>query len=292
MAAGRSPAVDSRRGLWLMLGAAISFAAMDAGVKALRGAGFSTAEVIVYRTGLSLPVLWLALRARRVSLRPSRWDLIALRSLFGISAMAATFFAVRALTLVQHTVLHLLQPIFVAALAPLLLRERLHWVTAAALGVAAVGALVVALPGPELAGPPLVPALMAVAAALSSALAHLTVRTTSATEPAERVVFHFHLHGAIVGLAWALGTDGLTPITSVGVAGLILGMGAAGTLGQVLMTSAYHHDHAARIAMVGYAGIPASVALDAIFWDAPAGLHALVGAALMVGAGVLLHRRR
>lgn len=277
-----------------MLAASLAFATMSACVKTLRTAGFGTAELIFYRTVLSLPVLWWALQRRGASLRPGRWEVIALRSLFGVSAMAATFFAVRALTLVQHTVLHLLQPIFVAALAPLLLRERLHWVTGAALALASVGAALVVLPGEgaSLRAPPAGPAIIAVFAALASALAHLTIRTSTASEPSERVVFHFHLHAAIVGLAWALATDGLTPIGELALAGLLLATGALGALGQVLMTSAYHHDHAARIAMVGYAGIPASIALDVVLWDAPAGVHALGGALLMVGAGALLHRRR
>lgn len=277
-----------------MLAAALAFAMMSACVKALRTAGFGTAELMFYRTALSLPVLWWALRIRGAPLRPGRWEVIALRSLFGISAMAATFFAVRALTLVQHTVLHLLQPIFVAALAPLLLRERLHWGTAAALALAGFGAALVVLPGAgaELAAPPAIPAMVAIAAALFSSLAHLTVRTSASSEPSERVVFHFHLHAALVGLAWALTTDGLTPIAGLASAGLLLAIGTLGTIGQVLMTSAYHHDQAARIAMVGYAGIPASIALDAIFWQAEAGAHALAGALLMIGAGALLSRRR
>src|SRR5690606_23765630 len=84
VATKRSPAgpaiASARRGLWLMLAASLAFAAMSACVKTLRTAGFGTAELIFYRTVLSLPALWWALQRRGASLRPGRWEVIALRS--------------------------------------------------------------------------------------------------------------------------------------------------------------------------------------------------------------------
>lgn len=278
-------------GLLLMLGATIAFTAMQAAVKLLRDDGFATSEIIFYRSAPALPFLWWGLRRRKIPLRPARVGVIALRSAFGIASMATNFFAVRALTLVQHTVLFLLQPVFVALLAPLALREPLRAVTLAALALALSGAALVIHPDAAAFAPPLLPALLSASSALFSALAHLSVRVAAASEPAERVVFHFTLHASLAGLAWGL-AEGAPHDLELADLPALVGLVGFGTLGQVLMTRAYHREQAARVAMIAYAGIPASVALDAWLWRAPAGVGALAGAGLMVVAGALLQRAR
>lgn len=266
--------------------------AMNACAKVLREDAFSTAELIFYRTTPGLPWIWLELRRRQLSLRPVRGDLVALRSLFGIAAMAATFYAVRALTLVQHQVLHLLQPVFVALFAPLILRERMYRLVLLALVFAASGAFFVLAPLGDLSALPLVPALAGVAAAIFSALAHVTIRKTSETEAPELVVFHFASLAAVAGLVWALAHDEfqLGHLTRENLA-LIGGTAMFGTLGQLWMTRAYGLAPASSVAMVAYAAIPLGLVVDLVFWGARAPASALVGAVLLVVAGYLLTRK-
>ena len=284
----------TRRGLLLMVAATAAFVGMSICVKVLREAGFGTAEVIFFRTGPGLLWLWFALRVRRkLDLRPHRRDLVYLRSIYGIGAMATNFYAVRQLTLVQHNVLSLLQPVFIALLAPLLLRERMHALVFAALVLAAGGALMVLAPGASFTAVPLTPALFGVTSALLSALAHMTIRKTAATEAPEVVVFHFAVHASVFGLLWSLASgellhlfDRVGPTTLLPLAGLAL----LGVLGQIAMTRAYGHAPATLVAIVAYIGIPMSVLADLLVWGAPAGLLEVMGAALMVAAGFLLTR--
>lgn len=275
-----------------MLAATAALVAMNACAKILRESGFSTAEIIFYRTSPGLLWLWLEVRRRHVSLRPVRVDLVVLRSLLGVAAMAATFFAVRALTLIQHQTLHLLQPVFVALFAPLLLRERLTAVVVLALALAASGAFLVLAPQGDLSTLPLLPALVGVAAAIFSALAHVTIRKTSATEAPEVVVFHFALLAAVLGLGWALvtGDFALAHLTAPHLA-LIAGTAALGTLGQLWMTRAYGLAPASRVAMVAYAAIPLGLAFDILVWGAHAAPTGLAGAGLLVVAGWLIARK-
>ena len=284
----------TRRGLLLMVAATAAFVGMSICVKVLREAGLGTAEVIFFRTAPGLLWLWFALRVRRkLDLRPHRRDLVYLRSIYGIGAMATNFYAVRQLTLVQHNVLSLLQPVFIALLAPLLLRERMHALVFAALVLAAGGALMVLAPGASFTAVPLTPALFGVASALLSALAHMTIRKTAATEAPEVVVFHFAVHASVFGLLWSLASgellqlfDRVGPATLLPLAGLAL----LGVLGQIAMTRAYGHAPATLVAIVAYIGIPMSVLADLLVWGAPAGLLEVMGAALMVAAGFLLTR--
>ena len=286
---------ERRHGLLLMVLATAAFVSMSVCVKLLRDAGMGTAEVIFFRMAPGLPWLWFELRVRRqLSLRPHRGDLVYLRSLYGVGAMATSFYAVHALTVAQHNVLSLLQPVFIALLAPLVLRERMHMAVLVALGLAGAGALLVLFPEAALTNRvPLVAGSVAVASALLSALAHMTIRRSAAFEAPELVVFHFALHASLFGLLWSAANNGLgdlfefvTTATLPALAGLAL----FGVLGQIAMTRAYGHAPATLVAIVAYIGIPLSLLADMLLWNAHAGINALFGALLMVGAGLLLAR--
>ena len=144
-----------RVGLAAMLGAVACFVGMAAIVKLLRDAGMGTAQVMFWRMAPSLPVVWWALRRRHVSLRPRQPTAIALRCVFGGLAMAAYFWALSALSLLQHTVLYLAQPVFVAMLAPFFLRERLRGAAIVALALALSGAALAVVPDELLTDPSL-----------------------------------------------------------------------------------------------------------------------------------------
>ena len=284
----------TRRGLLLMVAATAAFVGMSICVKTLREAGLDTAEVIFFRTAPGLVWLWFEMRVRRkIDLRPNRRDLVYLRSIYGIGAMATSFYAVQTLSLVQHNVLALLQPVFIALLAPLLLRERMHAVVFAALVLAAAGAYIVLAPGAALTAVPLIPACFGVASALLSALAHMTIRRTAAFEAPEVVVFHFALHASVFGLLWSLVLGELPQLFDlVNAATLVplIGLALLGVLGQIAMTRAYGHAPATLVAIVAYVGIPMSLLADLLLWDAHAGVSSLFGALLMVVAGLLLSR--
>jgi drug/metabolite transporter (DMT)-like permease len=285
----------TRRGLLLMLAATAAFVGMSMCVKLLREAGLSTAEVIFFRTGPGLLWLWWTLRVRHQSLRPVRRDLVYLRSVLGIAAMATSFYAVQSLTLVQHNVLGLLQPVFIALLAPLLLAEPMRRIVVAALVLAGGGALLVLAPGADLGVVPLLPACFGVASALLSAGAHMVIRRSMATESAEVVVFHFAVHATVFGMLWGISQGDFFARVAEHVSGEtllpLLGLALLGVLGQLAMTRAYAHAPASLVAIVAYAGIPMSIAGDVLLWGAHPALASAVGVVLMIAAGFLLTRR-
>ncbi len=293
-----------------MLGAVTCFVAMAAAVKMLRGGGMGVAEVMVWRMAPGIPFVWLALRATRVGFRPKRPAAVALRSLFGGMAMAAYFAALSVLSLLQQTVLYLTQPVFVAILAPLVLRERLRGAAAVALGVALLGAALVVLPDDLLRDPthatahlaiPLVPGLLGLACAVFSAAAHLTIRHATTERPdhappdaPETVVFYFTCAVAAGSLVATLASGGFAgtdaTLSTTTTLGLVAAMVTAGVAGQLLLSRAYALAHAPAVAIVGYARIPLSVSADIVLWGAVAGLSGWLGAATMLVAGVLLVR--
>ncbi|MFO0631720.1 MAG: DMT family transporter [Nannocystaceae bacterium] len=299
-------------GLLLMLGSVAAFTAMNAVVKDLRGHGMSTLEVMVWRSAPGLPLVWLELRLRGVSLRPRRPRVVALRTVLGCSAMASNFYAVHALALVQHTVVHLTQPVFVAIASPWLLRERMQLQAVIALALALCGALVVLLPPEQLTGAaalgavamPLLPGLVNMLSAASSALAHITLRLATGDDVPTRldpgappdapatVVFHFTWVVSVVGTAIGLAMGDFRSLPAALDTGAALGrigaMAGLGLVGQLMMSSAYARAPAPIIAIVAYAAIPISAGLDAWLWHSPLSWSTWLGAGIMTGAGALL----
>lgn len=279
-----------------MLLATVSFLGMSAFVKLMREGGMSTPGVMFWRMSPGLlwivPVLWFRVgRLRSAAPLP-----MALRCGFGLSAMAANFYAVRSLALVQHNVLHLLQPVFVAVLSPLALGERLRGLAVVALALAFIGSVMVLEPGPALYSVNPWPAIAGVAGALFSACAHMSVRRVTRDDPPELVVFYFI--AAVTSVTAALGVTGtdvfvLPAGMSWGRAAFgVAGMAGLGLLGQVLMTQAYERAPAPLVAVVAYSSIPVSFAIDAIFWGTAATPWTVAGSVVMLIAGLLLARAR
>lgn len=283
--------------LWMLLATAC-FGAMSVFVKLLREDGLSTNEVMFWRMAPGLPWVWMELRLRKLSVWPNDAKTIAARSLHGLGAMACYFYALRTLSVIQYTVLTLLQPVFVALLAPFMLDERLRQSAVVALGVAMAGALVVLRPDRmESGGIGPWPVVVGVAATVFSALAHIHVRKATAQDPPERVVFWFTVAVSTVALIGGLASGdfvrGLPPKLELAPAVLkIAGAGGFGLAGQLFMTRAYGRAAAPTVAMVAYSAIPASLVLDWLIWDLRPGLAELLGSLAMIGAGVLLVRGR
>ncbi|KIG15560.1 Membrane protein [Enhygromyxa salina] len=268
---------------------------MAAFVKVLREDGLTTSEVMFWRTAPGLVWILVELRIRGQTLRPNAPGPVVLRSLAGLGAMAGYFYALRALTLIENTVLSLLQPVLVAVLSPTLLGERLHPRAVVALMVAVVGALVVLRPDQAWrANLPLLPIAAGAISALFSALAHIMVRKATAKDSPERVVFWFTLTVSAGALAIGLARGEFLQLPDVGwlnVTGKIAGMAGFGLAGQLLMTRAYGRMAAPMVAVVAYAAIPISMMLDLV-WGVRPGLDDAVGSLLMVFAGVVLVRGR
>jgi drug/metabolite transporter (DMT)-like permease len=304
-----------RAGLTLMLAAVVAFAAMSALVKTLREHGMSTTETMFYRMAPGLPWLWLELRLRGEPLRAKRPLLTTLRAAFGGLAMAGGFFSLQGLTLLQGTLLHLTQPVFVAGLAPAFLGERLRGTALIALGLALGGAVLAIWPDDAngLLDVPVLFGGIGLAAALASAFAHVSVRMattpragiqrgfvrrlTRSEEPErpETIVFHFTLHLSVAALliGLLLGDFRRLPhdLPALHTWGIIAAMALFGAAGQLLMSRAYARAPAPVVAVVGYAAIPLGVLADAALWRTLPGTGAIIGSAAMVAAGALIARR-
>lgn len=280
--------------VFLMLGATASFVAMQAVVKRARESGMDTLEVMFFRTAPGLPVVYWVLRSRGQRLRPEEPMDVFVRSLLGAFAMGTNFAAMLWLSLAQFSTLNLTQPVLVALASPLVLGERVRRHTWAAMPLAMLGAFILVAPGLRSRAFPVLPALLALASATFSCFAQIWVRRATASDPPDRVVFHFAAFVAAIALVIGV-PRGLfrLPRAGASLTTLVLritGMAGFGTLGQTLMTRAYFHGEAAPVSMVAYSGIALSLLADLVLWKVWPAPSALVGAVFMVLGGVVLVR--
>jgi len=273
-------------GVALMLAACGCFAVMSALVKAL-GPGFPFAEAVMFRALFGLVALGAAARWRRIALRPKRYDLLVVRGLFGLTAMSCYFYALQRGLLANVVMIGRLQPVLVALLAPLLLRERAQREVVAALALGLGGVLLVVRPSYAGVDAASVAALIAT---LASALAHLTLRRLGATDHPWTIVLVFSaittVGGGLLALPAMVWPTGLQWT-------LLAGIAACATFGQLLMTTAYRREVAPVVSAAGYSWVVYALVLGVVFWGEIPDAAALAGgAAIVVGGVVLLARRR
>ena len=237
-------------------------------------------------------VVWGVAHMARASLRIQDRRATWLRAIFGTGSSIGVFYALGShqISVGDATTLSATAPLFVAALSRPLLGER---VTRRVLGGIILGFLgVVTLVGPSFgtSGPV---ALVALAGAASYAMAMVYLRRVGPREGSEAVALHVSLvaGGFATLLLAARGATGGAPLGGVdagNVAWLAVAAAAtAGGLSQIAVTRAYALERAARIGAVSYAGVVLTYALEAILLARAPTLLQLVGAALVVAAGLL-----
>lgn len=276
-----------RRAILLVLGSSGTFMLAAAAVKALDGA-VPIAQLILFRNVFALPVLFVMLhRAGGVALlRPRAPWLHAQRICFGLVGMVGFFVGYTHLPLATATVLGFTMPLFLTALAVLLLHERVGWQRWAAVMVGFAGVLLVARPGAADAALPIGPVLAVLAGALGWALAMMSIRRMG--ERGE--------HGVTIVIWFALGAALVSGIATIPVWvaptapqwGLLLAIGGVSAVAQLLMTEAYRRADTTLLAPFEYAALLWTMLLGALVWGEVPGPLDLAGFAVLVGAGLFI----
>ena len=275
-----------RRAILAILMAAILFASAAAFVKALDGA-VPLAQLVLFRSLFAFPVLLPLLRqvGGWRSIRTTNWAGHAWRTFFGLIGMAGAFYGYSTMPIATVTALGFTMPLFLTLLAVPLLGERVGWRRGSAVIVGFLGVLLMVRPfGAEAAA--LVPSLIVLAAALSWALAMITIRRMGeAGESGVSIVMWFAIGSSIVALVaslpgwvWPGGWQWL----------MLLGIGIVSSLAQLLMTEAYRAGEPTLVAPFEYSGIIWTTLLGALIWaEAPDGWDG-AGILILVGSGLYI----
>ena len=234
-----------------MVASALSFSLMGVCVKQV-GGRIPVAEVVFARAIVSVALSWWLLHRAGIPAWGKRRWLLIWRGAIGTAALVCVYAALAALPLAAATVLQYLYPPFTALLAWLMLGEPIGKRVLAAMALGWLGVLLVAQPAGLLQGGAtlaLVPVLIAVAGALFTAFAYVSVRSLGTSEHPLVIVFYFPL----VALPLSLPMVALNPVLPTPAELLwLVGVGVFTQLGQVYLTRSLTALPAARATAISY----------------------------------------
>jgi drug/metabolite transporter (DMT)-like permease len=234
-----------------MVASALSFSLMGVCVKQV-GGRIPVAEVVFARAIVSVALSWWLLHRAGIPAWGKRRWLLIWRGAIGTAALLCVYAALAALPLAAATVLQYLYPPFTALLAWLMLGEPIGKRVLAAMALGWLGVLLVAQPAGLLQGGAtlaLVPVLIAVAGALFTAFAYVSVRSLGTSEHPLVIVFYFPL----VALPLSLPLVAVNPVLPTPAELLwLVGVGVFTQLGQVYLTRSLTALPAARATAISY----------------------------------------
>jgi len=241
---------------------------------------YSVIEIVAFRAVISLvPCLLLIAATGGTRLfRTSRIGGHAVRALLSFMAMTTIVYAFRLIPLADAVAVTFSAPLFITLLSAVTLGETIGGHRWAALFLGFAGVLVILQPGSGvLAGG----AVFALASAMFGAVATISVRRLSLTEPSATIVFYQTSIVAVIAAA-ALPFLWVTPDWSD--FGLLVLIGLVAGVGQYFWTESCRLAHASAVAPIFYTQILWSTALGFLIWnDLPTG-DTLIGGAIVIAS--------
>jgi len=243
--------------LWMVL-ASFLFATMAVGIK-VASTSFNLFELVFYRGAVSMVFMALALRSRGVVLStPVPW-MHTWRTVVGVTAMAAWFYAIAHLSLATAMTLNYMSGVWVAAFmvgGALLYGKATPQGSLLATVLVGFAGVVIML-RPTLDQSQLFAGLVGLLSGLAASLAYLQVTALGKVgEPEGRTVFYFAVGTTLIGLAGAswVGWTDWAGVRWIDAAWLVP-LGVLASLGQWSMTRAFSRGATLTVANLQYSGI-------------------------------------
>jgi drug/metabolite transporter (DMT)-like permease len=276
-------------GIFYKVISVFTLAVMNSGVKWL-GHDFPTGQVMFYRSLFAIPPVVIAalLGGGWVMLKPNRFDVHAVRSISGAASMFCGFSALTMIPLADAVAIGFASPLFIVVLAVLMLRETVHAYRWSAVAVGFVGVMIMIGPHFEAGYGSLLGAGYALAGALFTAFAMISIRRMSAQEHAITITFYFSVTCAAIGFATILGGwHSQTPLQTF----VLVMCGILGGIGQLWLSLSYRYAEASVVAPFDYTNmIWATTFGFFVFGELPS-VAIWIGASIVIGSGLIIFWR-
>lgn len=276
---------NTARGIGLMLLAILLFTTMDAVAKGLIQS-YPVPQVVWARFLGQVVIVCLILRSQILQALRTRYPVLhMIRSACQLGATACFFSSLPYIGLAEATALTDLNPVFITLGAALFLGEKLGPRRIFGVFTAMIGAMIVIRPGAEVFTPAAF--LPLCAAAFYTANALLT-RRLGPLESHWTPMLHAALFGAVVTsfaqpFVWQSISVSDLPIFAL--------IGALGTGAQLCLIRAFSLAEAGAVAPFAYVGILFATGWGIVLYDEWPDLPTLVGALVIVVAGVYVWHR-
>ncbi|MEJ1991099.1 MAG: DMT family transporter [Maritimibacter sp.] len=272
-------------GILLYITAVFLMSVMDLTAKAL-SAELPVLEVVWARyMGQTVVVTLIVLPRIRQVARTNYPGLQFLRSLFVLGATSMFFFGVSQMGLAETTAIMDVNPVLITLGAALFLGEKLGPRRLIGIGAALLGAMIIIRPGSAVFSPF---ALLPMGAAICYSGFALVTRHVGQGETVWTSLFYTALLGAAV-LSVAVVPIWVTP--SPKALALMVMIGFIAASGQFLLIRAFTLAEASTVAPFSYVGLLFATLWGAIFFGNFPDRATLIGAAIVVVAGIYVWHR-
>jgi drug/metabolite transporter (DMT)-like permease len=273
-------------GALFVLGAAFLFAVMGTLVKVV-STSLNNEMVVFFRNVCALIFIlpWLAYIRPSGGIKTSCLRLHLLRSVAGLGAMYCFFYAIAQLRLSEAFLLFSTSPIFIPLIAYMWMHEEVTHSTKGAIIAGFIGIVLILKPGFGIFQPAM---LVALGGGGLAALAMVTIRRMSLSEPTIRVVFYFTIFSTVIS-AGPLSWSWQSPMP--GIWWLLILIGLLAAVGQFFLTKGYSMAPAAQVGPLTYGNVVFATLNGWIYWGETMDLLTWIGAFLVCMAGIVATRR-
>jgi drug/metabolite transporter (DMT)-like permease len=199
--------------------------------------------------------------------------------------MFCYFASLSMIPLADYTAITFASPIFITIFAMMFLGERIHAFRWTALIVGLAGVVIMIVPQISSQHGNGLGSLIALAGALSGAVAITTLRSMSKTEPAITITFYFLVTAMICALVTSL-FGWVVPNRQQAIWMLLAAL--SGVLGQLSMTTGYKYAEASTLAPLDYTAMIMAVAIGYFVFSEVPSLWIWIGSALVISAGLVI----
>ena len=287
--------------IWLLLGI-FTFSLQDIAIKTVSG-NYPVHEVIFTRCVFAIPfILFLVWRSGGLqTLNSPRRGALIFRGLLLLFAYTSYFLAFPVMKLADIIALYATVPLFVTALAGPLLGEKISLSRWGAVFLGFIGAIIMVQPGSSVFE---AAALLPIFSALSYASAQILARRIGLQDSSAVMSFYQNLlyllaagvlavgitawggeytgHKSLIFLLRQWETPGLRDFL------LIAACGPIAALGMTMLGEAYRLEEANIVTPFEYTNLIWGTIWGYLIWAEMPSLNSIIGAGLIVGAGLLL----
>ena len=269
-------------GALCVLSASLTFARLGALIKVV-SSSLANEMVVFFRNFCALIFIlpWFWYSRPPGGVKTSFFQLHLLRSVAGLGAMYCFFYAIAKLHLSEAFLLAASAPLFIPLIAYVWIREPVGRKVRGAMILGFLGVSLILKPGIGILRPV---AFIGLGTGILAALAMVSIRRMSASEPTIRIVFYFTTLATLISavpLIWSW----QSPKPDIWWLLVLVGLLAA--VGQFLLTKGYSLAPAAQVGPLTYGNVVFATFLGWLFWGEALDFLSWVGACLICIAGIV-----
>jgi len=273
-------------GALCVLSASLTFAILGAVVKVV-SLWLNNEMVVFFRNFCSLFFIlpWIWYSRPPGGIRTSYFPLHLLRSMAGLGGMYCFFYVIARLQLSESFLLMSTAPLFIPIIAYVWIHEPVERKVRGAIIIGFIGIILILKPGTGVFQPI---AFVGLGAGLTGALAMVSIRRMSSSEPTIRIVFYFTVFGTLISaipLVWSWQSP------KAEIWWLLVLMGLLAAVGQFLLTKGYSLAPAAKVGPFSYSNVVFAMVLGWVLWGESLDFLTWVGAFLICIAGIITTRK-